>query len=113
MTGWTVKMNKKWLGMEPTKENYNIRRLVRPSRTGDGSSPIILRLNLRFLAGLMNWPQGWANPNSPVETSKFERWVTESSQVVRLTLSSYCSGKLSGTFQPDTNHPEDVMALMF
>lgn len=97
MVGWVVQ-RRKALGQ-------NLDKYIRPlpggkvAKCGDGSSRIILYLNLRFLTGLMQWAQGWASPASPIDKSKFTRWETESSRRVRLMLSWYFSEGHSDVFR--------------
>lgn len=97
LAGWTS-MNKERLGLRGRRR---IRLESLKSKTGDGSSPIILRLNPRFLEWLMNWPAGWANPSLPIERRKLGSWETASCQAVLRSLSRYFSeGQLTVCLDP-------------
>jgi hypothetical protein len=87
MVGWVVRR----LQAKGKDLTEHIRPLGREASCGDGSPRMILYLNLRFLHGLMQWPQGWASPVKPIEISKYEQWEMESSLRVRHMLSWYFS----------------------
>lgn len=94
LAGWMLRRRKQW----KTREKLHIRRAEKSSKTGDGSSSIILRINPLFLHWLMNWPLGWANPSQRIGKNKLERWATVSSRLVRRMLSAYSSDGPSGPF---------------
>jgi hypothetical protein len=66
-------------------------RLSRESSTnGKKSSNKSLFLNPVFATWLMNWPQGWADPNKSLEPTSYDSWATASCRLVQHMLSE-CS----------------------
>ena len=107
LAGWVVR-NKDRLGLPG---DLRVRRLPRPSRTGDGSSPIICRINLLFLERMMNQPPCWTNPSASISPTEFDAWETAWSRRVLATLSAYFSEGFKAVFQDPSEETWEIKSI--
>lgn len=62
---------------------------------GHKHSSDCLRLNPQFVGWLMGLPLGWTDPDSPIASTDFAAWETESSRLLRRLLSQYSQNDLA------------------